>query len=183
MGNAHPNVAPTSCFRPVIAPSSLLPPTSTCGSARLPDPRPGRAGRGTRATPPNRCAWPTGWSSRRRSSGPPGQRSAGEWVDRLTAAAVPAALVNDLGDAFRLAEELGLSLIEFAEAADGSSVPLVRSPIGLSGSRTPPPTAPPRLDEHGAEIRHEGVDRGPDEIGRTPWGSSCQRPLAVRGQR
>jgi crotonobetainyl-CoA:carnitine CoA-transferase CaiB-like acyl-CoA transferase len=82
-------------------------------------------------------------------------RSAGEWVDRLTAAAVPAALVNDLGDAFRFAEELGLSLIEFAEAADGSSVPLVRSPIGLSRSRTPAATAPPRLDEHGAEIRHE----------------------------
>jgi crotonobetainyl-CoA:carnitine CoA-transferase CaiB-like acyl-CoA transferase len=80
-------------------------------------------------------------------------RPAKEWVERLTAAAVPAALVNDLGDAFRFAEGLGLSLIEFAEAADGSSVPLVRSPIGLSSNHRARAKAPPRLDEHGAEIR------------------------------
>ncbi|MFN8162554.1 MAG: CoA transferase [Solirubrobacterales bacterium] len=84
-----------------------------------------------------------------------GTRRAAVWIERLTDVAVPAALVNDLGDAFRLAEELGVDVIEPAEKPDGSLLPLVRNPIELSRSRSPRPMAPPRLDQHGDEIRRE----------------------------
>jgi crotonobetainyl-CoA:carnitine CoA-transferase CaiB-like acyl-CoA transferase len=82
-------------------------------------------------------------------------RPAAEWIERLTAAAVPAAVVNDLGDAFLFAESVGLNLIDVADSADGEQLPLVRNPIRLSESCARRPTAPPRLDEHGAEIRRE----------------------------
>jgi crotonobetainyl-CoA:carnitine CoA-transferase CaiB-like acyl-CoA transferase len=82
-------------------------------------------------------------------------RPAAEWIGVLTEAAVPTALVNDLDDAFRFAEEVGLSLVEVADSADRGHVPLVRSPVRLSRSPAPRRTAPPGLDEHGDEIRHE----------------------------
>jgi crotonobetainyl-CoA:carnitine CoA-transferase CaiB-like acyl-CoA transferase len=70
---------------------------------------------------------------------------AGEWADRLTAVRVPAGVVNDLAGAFRLAQSVGLDPIVQVPAADGSSVPLTRNPIGLS--RTPPSyrSGPPDL--------------------------------------
>lgn len=82
-------------------------------------------------------------------------RAAAEWIEGLTAMAVPAALVNDLSDAFQFAETVGLSSVEPAEGTDGCSVPLVRSPIEMSTSGCVRPKAPPRLDEHGAELRRE----------------------------
>jgi crotonobetainyl-CoA:carnitine CoA-transferase CaiB-like acyl-CoA transferase len=71
-----------------------------------------------------------------------------EWAERLREAGVPAGPVNDLAAAFALAEALGLAPID---ELDG--VRTVSSPLGL---RATPPTnrrRPPRLDEHGAEIR------------------------------
>jgi crotonobetainyl-CoA:carnitine CoA-transferase CaiB-like acyl-CoA transferase len=71
-----------------------------------------------------------------------------EWAERLREAGVPAGPVNDLAAAFALAETLGLAPID---ELDG--VRTVSSPLGLRA--TPPTTRrrPPRLDEHGAEIR------------------------------
>ncbi len=71
-------------------------------------------------------------------------RSALEWAARLTAARVPAGVVNDIGGAFTLAHALGLDPIVQLPADDGATVPLTRNPIGLS--RTPPRyvSAPPR---------------------------------------
>jgi crotonobetainyl-CoA:carnitine CoA-transferase CaiB-like acyl-CoA transferase len=71
-----------------------------------------------------------------------------EWVQRLRAAGVPAGPVNDLASAFELAGELGIEAVDEREGAR-----TVASPIGLA--RTPPETRrrPPRLDEHGDEIR------------------------------
>jgi crotonobetainyl-CoA:carnitine CoA-transferase CaiB-like acyl-CoA transferase len=70
------------------------------------------------------------------------------WVDRLRRAGVPAGRVNDVGEAFELARELGLDPVD---ELDG--VRTVASPLGLRG--TPPRTRrrPPALDEHGDEIR------------------------------
>ena len=72
---------------------------------------------------------------------------ASEWARRLTAARVPAGVVNDVAGAFALARSLGLDPIVEAPAADGSTVPLTRNPIRLS--RTPPSyrSAPPALPE------------------------------------
>ncbi len=74
-------------------------------------------------------------------------RPASEWAAALTGARVPAGVVNDVGAAFSLARSLGMGPIVEVPAADGSTVPLTRNPIGLS--RTPPTyrSAPPPLPE------------------------------------
>jgi crotonobetainyl-CoA:carnitine CoA-transferase CaiB-like acyl-CoA transferase len=67
------------------------------------------------------------------------------WVDRLNAAGVPAGPVNDVPQAFAFAESLGLDPVW-----DLDGVRSVRSPLrGLAR----PTSRPPRLDEHGDEIR------------------------------
>ena len=70
---------------------------------------------------------------------------ASEWAARLTAARVPAGVVNDVAGAFELARSVGLDPIVEVPAPDGSAVPLTRNPIRLS--RTPPSyrSAPPEL--------------------------------------
>jgi crotonobetainyl-CoA:carnitine CoA-transferase CaiB-like acyl-CoA transferase len=71
-----------------------------------------------------------------------------EWASRLREAGVPAGPVNDLAAAFALADALG---IEAVDETGGART--VASPIALE--RTPAATRsrPPRLDEHGDEIR------------------------------
>ena len=74
--------------------------------------------------------------------------AASEWATKLTAARVPAGVVNDLAGAFELARSLGLEPVVEVPAEDGPPVPLTRNPIGLS--RTPPTyrAAPPALPDH-----------------------------------
>ncbi len=70
-------------------------------------------------------------------------RPAQEWVDQLTAARVPAGVVNDMATAFELAEALGLDPIVTIAREDDSVVRLTSNPIGLSRTparyRFPPP--------------------------------------------
>src|SRR3954447_21819331 len=73
---------------------------------------------------------------------------AAHWVEVLRAANVPVGPINDVAEAYALAEELGLQPIL---EADG--VPLARPPVGTLRRR------PPRLDEHGDEIRGWLKDR------------------------
>lgn len=77
-----------------------------------------------------------------------GERSVAQWSRRLREAGVPAGPVNDVAGAFALAAELGLAPVD-----EHDGVRTVRSPLGLRS--TPPVTRrrPPRLDEHGDEIR------------------------------
>ena len=74
-------------------------------------------------------------------------RPASEWARDLTAARVPAGVVNDLEGAFELARTLGLEPIVSVPAGDGRSVGLTRNPIRLS--RTPPTyrSAPPAMPD------------------------------------
>ncbi|MGZ4274830.1 MAG: CaiB/BaiF CoA transferase family protein [Solirubrobacteraceae bacterium] len=72
---------------------------------------------------------------------------AAEWAQRLTAARVPAGVVNDLAGAFELARSLGLDPIVEVPAADGTSVPLTRNPIRLSRTPATYRSAPPALPE------------------------------------
>jgi len=74
-------------------------------------------------------------------------RGAVGWVAALSEAGVPCGLVNDVGDAFALAERLGL---EPVAAAGG--VPQVANPIGLSATPASYRLAPPALGEHTAEV-------------------------------
>jgi crotonobetainyl-CoA:carnitine CoA-transferase CaiB-like acyl-CoA transferase len=66
-------------------------------------------------------------------------------VARLTAARVPAGEVNDLAQAFALAEQLGLEPIVEIPRTAGASARLVRNPLRMSA--TPPSyrSAPPKL--------------------------------------
>jgi crotonobetainyl-CoA:carnitine CoA-transferase CaiB-like acyl-CoA transferase len=74
-------------------------------------------------------------------------RTAAAWVAVLSEAGVPCGLVNDVGEAFALAERLGLAPVVQAEG-----VPQVANPIRLAAT---PPTyrlAPPALGEHTDEV-------------------------------
>jgi crotonobetainyl-CoA:carnitine CoA-transferase CaiB-like acyl-CoA transferase len=74
-------------------------------------------------------------------------RGAADWVAALAAAGVPCGLVNDVGEAFALAERLGLDPVV---AAGG--VPQVADPIRLSSTPVSYRLAPPALGEHTAEV-------------------------------
>ncbi len=76
------------------------------------------------------------------------KQTATQWTERLRAAGVAAGPVNNIAEAFALADSLGL---EPVDEIDGVST--VTSPLGLRG--TPPTTRrrPPRLGEHSDEIR------------------------------
>jgi crotonobetainyl-CoA:carnitine CoA-transferase CaiB-like acyl-CoA transferase len=75
-------------------------------------------------------------------------RSAREWFDILTASGIPCGPINDVRGGVELATELGLEPVVLA-----GDVPTVRNPIRMS--ETPPryELPPPRLDEHGDQIR------------------------------
>ncbi|MGW8380803.1 CoA transferase [Streptomyces sp. ODS28] len=88
--------------------------------------------------------------------------TADNWTRRLGAVGVAAGPVNSLSEAFALAERLGLDPV--AEVGE-DRVPQVRSPLRMSGTPVNPPSAPPRLDEHGAVLREWLGDGG---AGRMP---------------
>jgi crotonobetainyl-CoA:carnitine CoA-transferase CaiB-like acyl-CoA transferase len=76
------------------------------------------------------------------------------WADTLASAGVPAGPVNDLRDAFALAERLGLAPIQQAQDDDGPLARQIASPIALSASPVTYRTRAPRLGEHTDQVRH-----------------------------
>jgi crotonobetainyl-CoA:carnitine CoA-transferase CaiB-like acyl-CoA transferase len=76
------------------------------------------------------------------------QQPAQHWIETLQAVGVPAGTVNEVDEAFALAERLGL---EPTESHDG--LELIRPPLRIDGERPPIRRAPPRLDEHGDDLR------------------------------
>jgi crotonobetainyl-CoA:carnitine CoA-transferase CaiB-like acyl-CoA transferase len=73
---------------------------------------------------------------------------AGHWVERLRTAGVPVGPINGVDEAFALAAELGMQPTD-----DAQRVPLITPPLRLGGERPEIRLPPPRLDEHGDEIR------------------------------
>jgi crotonobetainyl-CoA:carnitine CoA-transferase CaiB-like acyl-CoA transferase len=77
-------------------------------------------------------------------------RSAEDWADSLTAARVPAGVVNDIGAAFELARSLELEPVVSIAREDGTTIELARNPIRMSVTppsyRTAPPRFPPRAE-------------------------------------
>ncbi len=71
---------------------------------------------------------------------------AADWAERLLDRGVPAGRVNDVAEAFALAERLGLDPVVAIPSADGGEARLTRNPIGLSATpatyRSPPPELP-----------------------------------------
>jgi crotonobetainyl-CoA:carnitine CoA-transferase CaiB-like acyl-CoA transferase len=75
-------------------------------------------------------------------------RPAEHWVATLRAAGVPVGPINRVDEAFELAAELGLEPVD-----ERHGVPLIAPPLRIDGERPPVRLPPPRLDEHGEEIR------------------------------
>jgi len=75
------------------------------------------------------------------------------WIARLRAEGVPCGPVNDVAEAFDTARELGQEPMTRVTGDDGRIVEQVRNPMGLSETPVTYRGAPPRLDEHGAEVR------------------------------
>jgi crotonobetainyl-CoA:carnitine CoA-transferase CaiB-like acyl-CoA transferase len=73
---------------------------------------------------------------------------ADHWVERLRAASVPAGPINEVDEAFALAEALGMEPVE-----EVGGVPLIRPPLRIDGERPPIRHGPPGLDEHGDDLR------------------------------
>jgi crotonobetainyl-CoA:carnitine CoA-transferase CaiB-like acyl-CoA transferase len=146
MGNAHPSIAPYELFQAadrelILAVGNDAQFARLCATLGVP----GLAADERFATNPARVAARVelrGLLEARLATKP-----AAEWVVELTAAGVPAGVVNDVGAAFALAERLGLEpVIEIArEGGGGARLP--RNPIRLSATpasyRSAPPDLPP----------------------------------------
>lgn len=72
------------------------------------------------------------------------------WVERLSAAGLPAGRVGTVADGFALAERLGLA--PTVDVGDGRP-PQVRSPLTFSDTPVTAYGPPPRLGEHNDEVR------------------------------
>ncbi|MQA11750.1 MAG: CoA transferase [Pseudonocardiaceae bacterium] len=80
------------------------------------------------------------------------QRTADEWFAKLSAAGVPCGPINHVDGGVALATRLGLDpVVEVGEGTD--AVPVIRNPITFGTTPTRHVLAPPRLNEHGADIR------------------------------
>ncbi len=75
-------------------------------------------------------------------------RPAAEWIEALRAAAVPAGPINDVAEAYALAEALGMEPVR-----EVGGMPLPAPPLRLDGERPPIRRPPPSLDEHGDALR------------------------------
>jgi crotonobetainyl-CoA:carnitine CoA-transferase CaiB-like acyl-CoA transferase len=152
MGNAHPSIAPYELYpcgdgELVVAVGNDRQFATLAKVLGLPE----LAGDPRFATNPDRVA--NRRALREALVSRLGARSAAEWAAELTAARVPAGVVNDLAGAFALAQRLGLEPVVSVPVDGGGEIRLPRNPIGLS--LTPPTyrSAPPPLPGRG-----EGVD-------------------------
>lgn len=81
-------------------------------------------------------------------------RDADAWFAALSAVGVPCGPINDLAEAFALAERLGLGAVaEVEDARRDGPLRQVAHPIAFSETPATYRSAPPRLDEDGAELR------------------------------
>ena len=78
------------------------------------------------------------------------------WLELLAAAGIPSGLVNDIGEAFALAERLGLDpIVQVGDPANGDVVAQVADPMRLHSSPVTYRRRPPRLGEHTEEVLRE----------------------------
>ncbi len=93
-----------------------------------------------------------------------GRRPAVEWVTIIGSAGIPCGVVNDIAQAFELAESLGLEPVLRLSRSGEATVAVASEPSGESQVRNPmvfsrtPPTyrlAPPVLGEHTGAVEEE----------------------------
>lgn len=151
MGNAHPSIAPYETFEAADQPLALAVGTDgqfarLCEVLGIPE----LATDERFSTNPQRVA--NRAELRVALVAALKQRDAADWIEAFTAANIPAGRVNTIGQAFELAESLGLGIVAEtrATAADGEEHALrsVATPIDLSGTPAVYSTPPPGVGEH-----------------------------------
>jgi crotonobetainyl-CoA:carnitine CoA-transferase CaiB-like acyl-CoA transferase len=146
-GNRHPSIAPYETFQAADRPFALAVGNDRlfarmCEAIGLPElPRDERF-----ATNSARVAHVDELGER--LEGVFRTRPAADWVELLRSVSVPIGPINTVAEAYELAASLGL---EPTEEVDG--MPLPRPAVRFDGVRPPIRARPPRLDEHGAEVR------------------------------
>jgi crotonobetainyl-CoA:carnitine CoA-transferase CaiB-like acyl-CoA transferase len=92
------------------------------------------------------------------------ERGRDDWIAALTAAGVPCGPINDLGQVFDDPQVRHRGLrVEVARPGGGAAA-LVGSPIRLSATPLPAPSAPPTLGEHTALVLAELLGMGEAEV-------------------
>jgi crotonobetainyl-CoA:carnitine CoA-transferase CaiB-like acyl-CoA transferase len=89
---------------------------------------------------------------------------AAAWLAALETAGIPAAPINDVAQVFEDPQVRHRGLRIDAARLGGGAVPLVASPLRLSGETPRTPLAPPRLGEHTVEILRERLAMTAAEI-------------------
>ncbi|NWJ70187.1 CoA transferase [Pseudonocardia sp. ICBG1122] len=79
-------------------------------------------------------------------------RGAVEWFELLTAAGVPSGPIQTIDGGFAMAERFGLDPVVTVGEGD-RAVPTTRHPVRFSATPAVYRLPPPRLDEHGADLR------------------------------
>ncbi|HTZ92358.1 MAG TPA: CoA transferase [Streptosporangiaceae bacterium] len=80
------------------------------------------------------------------------ERTAEEWFGELIAAGVPCGPINTVAEGIEFAERLGLEPVVLAGQGN-DAVETIRHPLTFSAAAPRYDLPPPRLDEHGEEIR------------------------------
>lgn len=160
LGNAHPSIAPYAVFRAadrelVIAVGNdkqFRALAEVLAAPSLPD-DPRFASNGERVA--NRAELTALIEERLAAA------SAAHWVGALSAAGVPAGLVNDVAEAIAFGEALGLEPVaEIAVPGTAHPSRTVANPIGLSQSPAAYRTPSPALDEHAGADWHPTPSKG-----------------------
>ncbi|MGH3607055.1 MAG: CaiB/BaiF CoA transferase family protein [Pseudonocardiaceae bacterium] len=144
MGNQHPSIAPYELFRCqdgdlVIAVGNDRQFAALCAAIDAPQLAQDSRFHTNAARVKHRDALRTDLECRLT------RQPAADWTTTLTAAGVPAGVVNDLAGAFRLAVELGLEPVIAIPYPDGTRINLTRNPIRLSATPATYRSPPPRL--------------------------------------
>jgi crotonobetainyl-CoA:carnitine CoA-transferase CaiB-like acyl-CoA transferase len=147
MGNDHPSIVPYGTFDAADGPFALA-----VGSDGLFVRLCGELGRPELAEDPRFATNPARLEHRAELREELQAAFAGatadEWVARLRAAGVPVGPINDVAQAFAFAESLELDPVD-----ETGGVRTVRSPVRLERTPALVQRRPPRLDEHGDDIR------------------------------
>jgi crotonobetainyl-CoA:carnitine CoA-transferase CaiB-like acyl-CoA transferase len=144
MGNEHPSVAPYEPLRCaddelVVAVGTDRQFAALCEALGVPELARDPRFETNKARVANRAAMRAALEERLAA------RPAADWAQTLTAARVPAGVVNDIGAAFELARGLGLEPVVSIAREDGTTIELVRNPIRLSATPASYRSAPPRF--------------------------------------